>query len=75
MEHSQDFLPSAGYVKGCLLHVQRCHETPQAYLVFGIREEAQNARVVVDGFIKAVVIRLHYIVHQVFNSFPLSSQL
>ena len=45
------------------------------HLVFGLREEAQDARVVVDGLVEAVVVGLHHIVNQIFHALPLCSQL
>ena len=75
MEYSQVLLAECRICENSSASRAMMPRSLQAYLVFGLREEAQNARVVVDGFVEAVVIRLHHIVHQVFNSFPLSSQL
>ena len=50
-------------------------EVSTLYLVLGLREEAQDARVVVDGLVEAVVVGLHHIIDQIFHTLPLRSQL
>ena len=45
------------------------------YLVLGLREEAQDARVIMDGLVEAVVVGLHHIIDQIFHTLPLRSQL
>ena len=46
-----------------------------ARLCLGCREEVQDAGVVVDGLVKAAVVALHHVIHQVLHSLVLSPQL